>query len=194
MGFHLRLFFFIPLFLISDWVRDERLPRLPAVCLWRFWILLPALPLHTPREVSGGYWCVEPGRKGEKWHTLLIKLQEEKTPGQQLVAITWRSKQSLKWGTWKSTWIWIVLLMNLDLRIKVCARPIFYGERCSLSSRWTIFTLTAIGEQPEGVWRAMETEPRRRSFLWAQGLLFKIIHLYVHIFFPGNCWIWSSLA
>lgn len=60
------VFFFISLFLITDWVWDERLPGLPAVRVWCFWILLPASPLHTPRKVSGGHWCVEPGWKGEE--------------------------------------------------------------------------------------------------------------------------------
>lgn len=29
--------------------------------------------------------------------------------------------------------------------------------------------MTATGEQPEWIWGAMETQPRRRRFLWTQG-------------------------
>lgn len=58
------------LFFITDRVGDERLSRLPPLCLWCVWILLPASPLHSSREVSGWHCCVEPGGKGKVHHAL----------------------------------------------------------------------------------------------------------------------------
>lgn len=51
--------------LCADWVRDERLSGLPALRLRCVWVLLPASPLHSSREVSGPRGCVGSGRKGE---------------------------------------------------------------------------------------------------------------------------------
>lgn len=48
----------------SDRVWDERLPGLPAQCLQRVWLLLPASPLHPPGEVPWWHCRVEQSWEG----------------------------------------------------------------------------------------------------------------------------------
>lgn len=62
------------LFILTDRVRDERLPGLPPLCLWCVWILLPASPLNSSWKVSGWHRSVEPGRKGEVPKLSLLRL------------------------------------------------------------------------------------------------------------------------
>lgn len=56
------IFFFFP---STDWDRNEGLSWLPPLCLWCIRLLLPAPPLHSPREVPGWHRCVESGWEGK---------------------------------------------------------------------------------------------------------------------------------